>query len=222
MRHVQPVAGARAPRSAQLRGVTFPRSRLIVAVSVSGDGAIPSPPLFVATTGAAEPQVTLFLDSTSTPVGDATTDTTRSFTTTITIPSGEPAGAHTLIAQVSGSTVATTTITVFSPGQTAPAVLELVNPTTGTIISSGLESVTQGDPVTVQGEGFQPGTVALTIGADEGAPLQTVTVPAGGSTFTKTFNWIALGTSELFATETLGSTSSTSNPVSISSTPVAH
>jgi hypothetical protein len=168
-----------------------------------------SKPLII-TTQASE-QVKLWLDqTTASPVGTVALGTGNAmysspWTTPISIPANTPAGNHTLNAQVevTGSPVASATITVVGAQQAPQQMLVVLDPTSGNVLTE--PSVVATYPVKVRGEGFLPGVVKLYVDSASGQLLTQATVDKTGM-FTPTFSWpqLVVGNHKIVAVQADG------------------
>ena len=99
--------------------------------------------------------------SASASLGSAARDSAGGFTATVTFPAGTSAGEHALVAK-DGSISANTTVDVLAAGQSAIPKLYVINTTMGSMMPAPV-TMPQGATFTLQGEGFAPGAVALTV-----------------------------------------------------------
>ena len=138
------------------------------------------------TTAKADPdigKVILTLDG-GTPLGTAITDTRGVFETTITIPAGTPAGAHTIYA-VNGAAKADVAIQVAAatPAGGRKASIMMVGVLTGETgcPNHPISSTQTDDTFMLFGAGFAPGTVTLHLDSSTGPILGTANVRPDGS-----------------------------------------
>jgi hypothetical protein len=131
--------------------------------------------------GSSRGRVVLTLDG-ATPLGTATLDDRGTFETSITIPPGTSAGAHTIRA-VSGDAQADAIIQVAAPAGERRASLMMVGLLQGeTGCPNRPISSTQTDATFMLfGAGFAPGTVTIHLDAPTGPALETAQVRADGS-----------------------------------------
>jgi len=134
-------------------------------------------------------------------LGTVTRDTSGRFVATVKVPVGTTAGKHTITAS-DGSSSPSTTIEVLGPGQTAQPVLVAISSENGGV-SSAPVSVMPGATLKLRGEGFQAGTVDLSI--QSGASLGQATAGADGTFTAKVHLPERIGAMTLVASETLGS-----------------
>jgi hypothetical protein len=134
-------------------------------------------------------------------LGTAKRDTSGSFTAKVKVPIGTTAGKHTITAS-SDSFSSSTTIEVLGSGQSAKPLLVAVS--SEGVIRDPL-SVMSGAILTLLGEGFQAGTVALTILG--GGALDQGTTGADGTFTAKAHLPQRTGAITLVASQTVGSTS---------------
>jgi hypothetical protein len=142
------------------------------------------PPVTITTQ--ASNQVTLLIDfdSKSNSVGSVVLGGSDSFSTMIVVPANAPAGNLKIWAELAGSEVASTTITVLAAGQVTQTTLAIIQPATGAVLQSPAIEATF--PLTVRGEGFQPGDVLISIDGNQN--LGNLVVDSSGI-FIGTFTW---------------------------------
>jgi hypothetical protein len=121
---------------------------------------------------------TVTLTGNGTRLGTATMANNGSFSTTVTIPAGTPAGAYTISATI-GSESATTSITVVAKGAQ------------GTLVVSwqghAYTQISTDDPFTLTGNNLTPGAVTIYVDGTSGPQVGTATVGANG-TFSNNFS----------------------------------
>jgi len=118
------------------------------------------------------------------PAGNATVANDGSFSATITLPTSIAPGAYKLLANRSGKVEATANLTVAAQGHMTP-VIHFYDTSTGELTST--TRVLVGNPLTVRGEGFAPGTVSLRLDRPTGAVLATAAATGTPAMFQVSF-----------------------------------
>jgi len=118
-------------------------------------------------------------------VGSATLGAS-SFSSTITVPAEVPPGVHRLWAQLAGTNVAETSITVLAPNQNLQPTLQVIDPATNVVWQN--PGIQETYPFTLRGENFAPGRYLFYIDNTSGQELGVIFVGANGK-FTATLKW---------------------------------
>ena len=134
-------------------------------------------------------------------LGSAKPSLGGSFATTVVIPADLADGIYTLSAALAGSVLAIAVIRVVSAGSTVPPTIEAIDPATNIVV----KGIIEGEAVTFRGEGFRPGTIAITIDTGAGQALATSPADASGN-FQTTLKWPVgvLGAHTVVAEQTAG------------------
>jgi hypothetical protein len=128
-------------------------------------------------------------------VGSTSLSASGGFTMSINIPATQPPGAYDLIAVQGGNQLASTSIQVVAAGQALPTAVEVY----GWPDTSSPAPVFDGTTIDLVFQGFDPGTVTVTVDSTSGTLLGTTTSPGTGM-FTASFAWPGLsGTHTLYA-----------------------